>query len=261
LAKDPEPLPLDKPLPADADLQGGKEMARLCAAVRHVHFEDLGTFAGPIEMAGYSIRYIEAGIDDLDAAKSADLAVFLGGPIGVYETLEYPFLEDELHIAADRLDRGLPMLGICLGAQLIAGAAGAEVFPGNNGKELGWKPLKPTADGLADPIAPLATGGAQILHWHGDTFDLPPQATLLASTDLYENQIYEIGAGVLAFQCHPEIDASSIERWLIGHALEIAKTDGVSPITLREETRRYGSDLALRSRKVITNWLARISPA
>jgi hypothetical protein len=111
-------------------------------AIRHVAFEDLDSFAPTLMERGYTIRYLEAGQDDLAALDplAGDLWVVLGGPIGVYEEEAYPFIRDELRLLQARLEAGRPTLGICLGAQLIASALGARVYPGGR-KEIGWKPL------------------------------------------------------------------------------------------------------------------------
>jgi len=229
-----------------------------CIAIRHINFEDLGSFVSPLEQAGYEIKYLEAATDDLKVAKNADLTVFLGGPISVYEETAYPFIKDELAIAQYRLEQEKPTLGLCLGSQMIARAAGAKVYPGEKGKEIGWQPITLTHQGYHSVIAPLAQDDAQILHWHGDTFNLPDEATLLGSSDLYTNQIYCIKDHVLAFQCHPELDPKKIEYWLIGHAVEIANTPETDVVTLREATQRYGNHLVKRGFQTINNWLQKL---
>lgn len=226
-----------------------------CIAIRHVSFEDLGIFGKPIEDAGYEISYLEAPFDDLSVAEQADLVVFLGGPIGVYEEEAYPYLQQELAVAAHRLAANKPMLGLCLGAQIIARAAGAKVYPGDNGKEIGWYPITLTQAGQESPMAALGQGDRQMLHWHGDTFDLPQGSVLLASSARYENQIFSMGDNVLAFQCHPEADPTQIENWLVGHALEIALTEGTGPLKIREETGTFGQALVARGQLALTRWL------
>ena len=161
-------------------------------------------------------------------------------------------------IAQFRLEQKKPTLGLCLGSQIIARAAGAKVYPGEKGKEIGWKPITLGDQGQNSVIAPLAQDSAQVLHWHGDTFDLPSNARLLASTNLYANQIYSIDKHVLAFQCHPELDPQMIEHWLVGHAVEIAKTEGIDPITIRKQTQRYGEQLVKRGHETIINWIRQL---
>ena len=116
-----------------------------------------------------------------------------------------------------RIAAGLPTLGICLGAQLIARALGARVYPSGH-TEIGWTPLALTDAGRASPVRHLDGAHTSMLHWHGDTFDLPDNATRLASTPACENQAFAWGNHVLGLQCHPEIRTDRFEPWLIGNA-------------------------------------------
>lgn len=110
-------------------------------AIRHVPFEDASLLEEVLHRSGYRLRYREARMEALDDAETrqADLLIILGGPIGVYEEDSYPFLQDEIALARHRLDEKRPMLGICLGAQIMARAAGARVYPSGI-KEIGWSP-------------------------------------------------------------------------------------------------------------------------
>jgi GMP synthase (glutamine-hydrolysing) len=228
-------------------------------AIRHIAFEDLGTFEDVLLAKGFQIRYFEVGRDDfssLDPLEPA-LLVLLGGPIGVYDEALYPFLTDEIRLAERRLSSGRPLLGICLGAQVMARALGSRVYPGR-AREIGWSPLSLTEAGLSGPTAHLSSEQTSMLHWHGDTFDLPPGATLLASTPLTQNQVYAWGDGALALQCHPEVRAGFIERWLVGHACELAHA-GIAPPALREATAKYGPALEVQGRKCFDDWLAETS--
>lgn len=226
-------------------------MTKSLLAVRHLAFEDLGGFEQPLHAAGYDIRYADMGVDDVARFGDPDLLVVLGGPIGAYEDDLYPYLKDEIAVIATRLAGERPVLGICLGAQLMARALGARVYPGP-AKEIGWKPVSLTADGKR-MIGPLA--GLPVLHWHGDTFDLPHGAQNLASTDVCAHQAFAVGRHGLAFQFHPEAQAQGFERWLIGHAGEIAATPGVSVAQLRADTGRHAGVAIAAGRAVLANWL------
>lgn len=224
--------------------------------IRHVHFEDLGIFEGVARSRGFSVRYLEAGIDDLGAAcrQDCDLLVVLGGPIGAYQENQYPFLSSELRILENRLSSGLPTMGICLGAQLMARALGARVYAGPV-KELGWKPLTLTPEGLRSSLAHLAGRNTLVLHWHGDTFDLPAGATLLASTKDYSNQAFAWSDTALALQFHPEVVASRIERWLIGHACELSAPGMPDLGRLRADTARHHAALERSASAFFNEWL------
>ncbi|GHD58887.1 glutamine amidotransferase [Jeongeupia chitinilytica] len=231
-------------------------MSRTAWIIRHLAFEDLGTLAPAIEARGYALRYLEAGVDTFDVLADAridDLLVVLGGPIGAYQTERYPWLLTETVAIAGWLVSGRAALGICLGAQLIATALGARVYPGH-GKEIGWSPLTLTEAGSTSPARHLDGALTSMLHWHGDTFDLPVDAELLASSALYPNQIYRIGARILAFQCHPEIDARRFEQWLIGHCDELdAARIGFG--VLRAQTAAEGARLSGQAALCVGEWL------
>lgn len=223
-------------------------------AVRHVPFEDLGTLETLLGARGYAVRYHDAGVHGswtLDEAH-ADLLIVLGGPIGVGDEPQYPFLRDELEWIGSRLSSRRPLLGICLGAQLIATAAGAAVRPMRR-KEIGFGPVTLTDAGRASPLAPLAAG-VSVLHWHGDAFDVPAGAVALAGTALCPHQAFAIGRHALALQFHLEADVHRLEQWLIGHAVELGAA-GIDPRRLREQARHEGGALAGASAAVFGAWL------
>ena len=190
----------------------------------HVAFENLGTLEAPLRDRGFEIETIHAASAafPLHQSESCDLLVVLGGPIGVYDQQDYPFLKEEIACIQQRLEARKPILGICLGAQLIAAALGARVYPGNRGAEIGWSPLQ-AAPQLDTPewFAPLLAPHLHLFHWHGDTFDLPAGALHLAATERYAHQAFAIGDFALALQFHPEVTAAGLERWYVGHACEL----------------------------------------
>ena len=228
-------------------------------AIRHVHFEDLGSFEPVLRARGYTTQYIDATNDDLGAVEldRADLVAVLGGPIGAYEEAIYPFLVDELALIERRLASGRPIIGICLGAQLMARALGAKVYP-SGVKEIGWSPLSLTEAGQQSPLRHLE--GGSVLHWHGDTFDLPDGAVHLASTPLCRNQAFSRGATALGLQFHIEAGGPQIERWLVGHAVELAHA-GLSVVALREATAKLASSCTERARQCFSEWLDQVGGA
>src|ERR1700734_3872852 len=193
---------------------------KTCLAVRHVAFEDLGLLGPLVSSRGYGVRYHDAGVQPVDAATllAPDLLIVLGGPIGVYETDAYPFVVDEIAAIKARLEAGKPTLGICLGAQMMAAALGARVAPGPV-KEIGWAPLALTQAGQTSVLAPLAA--KPVLHWHGDNCDLPAGCKRLASTPHCPVQAFSRGPRQLALQFHIEVEPARVERWLIGHTIEL----------------------------------------
>jgi GMP synthase (glutamine-hydrolysing) len=230
---------------------------RTAVAIRHVHFEDLGAFAGPIRDAGYAIEFRDIGTDELGTGNALDpeLVIVLGGPIGAYEEDNYPFLVQELTLLEKRLATARPTLGICLGAQLMARALGARVYP-CQAKEIGWAPVSLTGAGRAGPLRHLQTG--PVLHWHGDTFTLPEGAVLLASTETCENQAFSFGSNALALQFHPEAERKAFDRWLIGHAVEIAGAK-LSVAELRADAERFADGAAARGQACLTEWLSQLA--
>lgn len=229
---------------------------RIVQALRHINFEDLGSFEAPLKEAGYDVDYVDVAERDpsnLDPL-AADLLVVLGGPIGVYDHNAYPVVTSEIGLLRARLAADRPTLGICLGAQLIASALGARVYPAAS-KEIGWSVLEIEDSIELNPL--LVLRDTPVLHWHGDTFDLPEGGMLLASTRLCVNQAFSIGPNVLGLQFHPEVMGRKFEHWLLGHANELAAA-GIPPLTLRSEAARYAGDLETASTAMLTGWLSHL---
>jgi GMP synthase (glutamine-hydrolysing) len=224
-------------------------------AIRHVAFEDAGTLADVLAERGMSLTYLEAGVDDLSPAKDADLLVVLGGPIGIYEVERYPFLKDELSTIEMAVKKGVPVVGICLGCQALAAVLAARVYPGKQ-TELGWDEMTLTQEGKASPLG--AIDGVRVLNWHGDTFDLPAGATRLASTEITPNQAFAYGSKVLALQFHVELSQRHLERWLIGHTLELA-TSKVDLGKMRADAARFAPAANEASKRLFNDWLNGIS--
>lgn len=218
-------------------------------------FEDLGSLRNILEAKGYEINIYKAGLDDTAFIADKTPLLILGGPIGVYETSKYPYLTEILLLLNKRLINNFPTFGICLGAQLIAKALGANVYGGHH-KEIGWSKLKFTQEAASSPLRHLMN--TSVLHWHGDTFDIPEGATRLASSDNYPNQAFSKGNNIMGLQFHFEVLEDTLESWLIGHACELSSTD-LDINQLRNENHRYARDLEQLSPLVFDEWLNNLS--
>ncbi|MGP8231217.1 MAG: glutamine amidotransferase [Methylovirgula sp.] len=227
-------------------------------AIRHVQFEDLGTLAPVLQSAGYSVTYadVDSGILAALDPQAADLVIVLGGPLGVYQTGEYPFLFDEIRLLEARLAANRPTLGICLGSQLIAAALGAKVAPAGH-SEIGFSRLTLNVAGAESPLRHLAD--VDVLHWHGDTFAVPEGGTLLASTPLCAHQAFSRGPNILALQFHPEPGAAELERWLIGYAGDLAHAK-LDPRAFRKAAAAHCPPLQRAAARVLAEWLGGLKP-
>lgn len=223
--------------------------------VRHAVFEGVAGYREPIEAAGYEIERIPAcetdwvGLDVL----SPDLLVVMGGPMGVYETVAHPWLSAEIAAVRERLERRLPPLGVCLGSQIVAAALGARVYPGPV-REIGFSPLALTDAGSASPLRHLA--GVDVLHWHGDTFDLPHGVELLAGSAAYAHQAFRRGPDLLALQFHAEMGEDPRFHEWIEEGRDYLAGAKVDPVALTADHDRLGRPAVRAGRAMVAEWLA-----
>ena len=178
---------------------------------RHVPFEGLGRIAAALRLQHIETEYADLYQPEAPACDIAayDALIFLGGPMSVNDDL--PFLRREMEYVRAAMERRQPVLGICLGAQLIARALGATVRR-NPEKEIGWYELCFTEAAARDALF-RGLSPETVFHWHGETFDLPTGAELLASSDLCRHQAYRIGERVYALQFHLEVTPEMISDW------------------------------------------------
>ena len=210
--------------------------------LRHSQAEGVGLLGNALRERGIQYRALDIarGEPVPKDVRGVGGLIVLGGPMGAYEHEKYPFLRSESALIEKAIAAGRPVLGICLGAQLIAQVLGARVFAGDK-REVGWAPITLTADGRDDP---LFVGGDDVLtvfHLHGDTYELPPDAANLATSALYEQQAFRWGDVVYGFQFHIEFTESIIAR-----------------LAQEPESQRYMSEAGADVKKIVTETAAHV---
>ncbi|MEO9130100.1 MAG: glutamine amidotransferase [Sphingomonas sp.] len=224
--------------------------------VRHVVHEGLAGYRAPIEQAGYKIQRVAACQTDFAALDlvSPDLLVVMGGPMGVYDTEDHPWITDEIAAITARLAADRPTLGVCLGSQMLAAALGASVYAGPV-REVGFAPMTLSEAALGSPLRHVAD--VDVLHWHGDTFDLPEGTELLASTPAYAHQAFRRGDRLLALQFHAEMgEDPRFQAWMDDK--DYISAAGVDPAELQEDHDRLGPSAVRAGERMIADWLTRL---
>lgn len=200
--------------------------------------EPLGTLNPLLKAAGLRVKYVNFDRDPNLVPQLEDYngLVVLGGGMGVYEADKHPHLKVEMKLIEEALKKNIPVLGICLGSQLIAQVLGSTVRK-HTCKEIGWFKLYLTSAGKVDPVFKDYNPTESVFQWHGDTFDIPKSATHLASSDLCESQAFRYGEKVIGLQFHLEVDEAMILRWLKlpNNLKEIAEI-GVQPEDVQTDT-------------------------
>jgi GMP synthase (glutamine-hydrolysing) len=179
--------------------------------LQHIQCETLGTIADALGAAGIKANYVRSFDGDKIPSELGDFRglVVMGGPMGVYEQDLYPFLREELQLIESALQHEKPILGVCLGSQLLATALGAMVKK-NTSKEIGWYPVTLTPSGREDPLWSDAVPSFMGFHWHGDIFDLPRGAVSLASSALTACQAFRHARNAYGLLFHMEVTAEMI---------------------------------------------------
>ena len=173
-------------------------------SLQHVPFEDIGSLNKDIQELGFSLTTTHwyKG-DSAPALESFDVLIVMGGPMGIYDEHLHPWLAAEKKFIAAAVNAGKKIMGICLGAQLLACVLGEKVTR-NSHREIGWFPLHINAEASDHPIAKILATCAHVFHWHGDTFGLPENAQLIASSDACKHQAFVVENRIYGFQFHLE---------------------------------------------------------
>ncbi len=200
-------------LPGHADGRRGGGTALPWIVAQHAAHEGPGLLAGVFSAAGVQARVVRLDRGDrLPDPGEMGGAVVLGGAMGVHDSGEFPWLEAERRWIATIVGAGVPVLGVCLGAQLLAAALGAKVTTGPS-PEIGVGEVVLTVEGSADPVLGPEGGRVPVIHWHDDAFEIPDGAVRLATGERYPNQAFRYGRRVYGLQFHVEVDDAMAEAW------------------------------------------------
>lgn len=210
--------------------------------VKHDRIETCGVGIPALKAEGLDLAVVDAWEPDAEWPPLDEISgiVEFGGEMNVDDTDRLPSLAREREMAREAVDRGIPYLGSCLGAQILARALGQPVFRAPL-KEIGFEPLHPTAAAAADPILSVYFDGDMVFHWHEDTFDLPPGAELLATGDRVHVQAFRAGDRAWGLQFHFEVDAPELAWWLddASAVVDLGAAWGKSAIEIREEAAHH----------------------
>jgi len=184
--------------------------------LQHAAFEGLGSIGPWLDSCSATVTKTELFRSaDLPSPDDFDWLIVMGGPMSVNEEDRYPWLAEEKRLIAEAVRRRRTVLGICLGAQLIAASQEARVYP-NREKEIGWFAVRPAPALHNSPFSSIFRSPMDVFHWHGETFDLPAEAVHLVQSEACKNQAFAIGGHVVGLQFHPEMTAAGAEK-LIAH--------------------------------------------
>ena len=194
--------------------------------IKNIVIEGPGKLADCLRKLGKEFRIIELSEGGELPHNNSDVeaVIILGGPMNVYEEDNYPFLKDEDLFLKRAVKGQVPVLGICLGAQLLAKACGARVKKVPV-KEIGWYKVNLTKEGMSESIFNGLSGWLDVFQWHGDTFEIPENGILLATSDHCTNQAFKVGQTAYGFQFHPEVTDQEITKWLDEYKEEINHED------------------------------------
>lgn len=234
-------------------------MGKTCLVVKHVDFEGLGLLRDLLQERDYDFRYAHANDGEVNCENfvKSDLVIVLGGPYGAYEGDKHPFIKNEIECVRARLASGKPLLGICLGAQLMAAALGAKVASSGS-REIGWRSVTLTPEGRKSCLAPLET--QPILHWHGDNCELPDGCTRLAYNDFCSVQAFYVKPHQLGVQFHMEVAPERLDVW-VSRSEQSLKMVGLTADDIRAQAKEHGEATRKVGQQIYGAWLDSLEAA
>jgi GMP synthase-like glutamine amidotransferase len=227
---------------------------------QHDPFEDLGFFAEVLAKQGAAYRVVRLFHDEMPAENWDEVKalIVLGGPMNVDDEARFPFLRWEKRIIRAAIDESVPVLGVCLGAQLIASTLGAAVFHGSV-KEIGWSPISITPHGQVDSLLGYLPEIATVFQWHGDGFELPVGAILLASSQHFRTQAFRVGKTIYGLQFHLEVTPRMIERWIDERSKDLALAPYVQPEKILADTQNYAPASKYYGERFLSEFVRRVA--
>jgi GMP synthase (glutamine-hydrolysing) len=207
---------------------------------QHVPFEGLGSIEQSIRHRRHHLTVTRLyQSDPMPDMEESDLLVVMGGPMGVHDEDRFPWLAMEKRIIEKAMSKGMVVLGICLGAQLIADILGAKVYP-NRTREIGWFPIELTAAGRCSPLFGFLPERLKVFHWHGDTFDLPAEAVHIARSEACTHQAFVYNERTIGLQFHLECTLEGVESLIANCSGELADSRYVqAPSQLKAHAKAF----------------------
>ena len=223
--------------------------------VQHLEIEPAALIGALIIDTGHRVEIVRIDRGEKIPAELAgyDGVVVMGGPMSAND-IHLPYIADELLLLAKAIEADLPVLGLCLGAQLLARAAGAEIIA-SPVRELGWYPVRSTWDSADDPIFRMLEDDLMVFQWHGETFTLPDAATLLATDPDVPHQAFRIGSSQYGLQFHIEVDAAVIDSWIEAGESERSELGEAGIAAIRSQTPGYLPAAHAFCREIVSAWL------
>jgi len=224
--------------------------------IEHLDSEPAGLIGETIAAAGHELHHVRVGDGAIVPADCDGWhgIVVMGGPMSANDS-HLSYIVQEIELLKRAIETDTPVLGICLGSQLLARAAGGDVTPSPL-RELGWYPVIPSAEAAGDPLfAALSAEGMKVFQWHGETFSLPEGAKLLATASDVPNQAFRIGSSQYGLQFHIEVDAPVIDSWIEGGESEREALGRNGVDRIRAESPDNLPEAHRFCRKMVAAWL------